>query len=100
MITRKLLFGEGDLSSVGNEHFFAAGWDSPHLPPPHSAGFPPKCCLGEGIEKSIYDRGNRQNESRGIILSTTENKGGKILRDNSPGHHLITRDSIPMTFFK
>ena len=57
-------------------------------------------CLGEGIEKSIYDRGNRQNESRGIILSTTENKGGKILRDNSPGHHLITRDSIPMTFFQ
>ena len=57
-------------------------------------------CLGEGIEKSIYDGRNRQNESRGIILSKIENKGGIILGDNFPGHHFIPKGFNPNDIFQ
>ena len=61
MITRKLLFDEGDFSGVGNEHFFlAAGRDSP----PHLQGFPQTVGLGEGTGQSIHGRGNKQDERR------------------------------------
>ena len=51
MITRKMLFGEGNFSGVGNEHFFFFLLLDGILPP--STGSPQKG-FGEGTGQSIH----------------------------------------------
>ena len=94
-----MLFGEGDLSGVGNSNFSAAGWDSSSI-----YRLSPKLYVwakGRAVHMhGPYGRGNKQGGNRRNIFSKMENAGGIIQGDNSPRHCFVLRDSIPMKFFK
>ena len=87
-----MLFGEGDISGVGN---VLLGWI---LPP--STGFSPNSRFGGRIGQSIHGGGNKQDESRGNIFGKMGNAGGIIQGYNATGHCSVLRDLIQMNCLK
>ena len=70
---------------MGNEHFIAAGQDSPL----HLQGFPQMVGFGKGVEQSIHGGGNMQDKRRGTFLIRWGIQGGIIQRDNSTEHCFV-----------
>ena len=67
---------------------------------PKSTAFPPNDMFGGRVGQSIHGGGNKQDDSRGNMLSKMEKTRSVIQGDNSPGIYFVLRDSIPMILFK
>ena len=76
----KFIFGDGNFSEVGNEHFFLAAGRA------QSTGFPPKLQVRGKVEAVHTWWGNKQDERRENIFDKMGNIGGIIQGNNYAGH--------------